>query len=251
MRCPFAEWIPWNPVAPDGRPTYFAGRNQPVAVVLHVMQGYQATARRWALNGHYGQSWHYSVARDGSIMQHLEHHHGGYHAGISAWKAQHYRPTWPLWRGPGQNVNTYTIGVEHEGFAGQPFAPEQARASRRLCGWLAEVLDIPMDTAHFPAHADIDLRDRPNDFNTPALRRDFYAFLFAPEELHMADAEMAGQITDLDERLAVLNDAVVIDRDLRRLANRGHPGNWKLHRLLRENGYESEMEYRGDYRDYA
>ncbi len=198
MRYPRAEWVPWKPAAPDGRPTYFAGQNRPTAVVLHVMQGYQSTVRRWAQRGHFGVSWHYSIARDGSIMQHLEHSDGGYHAGITAAKAAADPPTWELWRGPGQNVNTYTLGIEHEGFAGEPFAPAQAKVSRELCRWLARQLDIPMDEAHFPPHAAIDLRDRPNDFNTPALRREFYDFLFKPEEEPMD----AACIEELERRLS-------------------------------------------------
>ena len=197
MRYPLAEWIPWRPTSTDGRPTFYAGQNEPAAVVLHVMQGYQTTSRRWANAGHFGVSWHYSVARDGSIMQHLDHGDGGYHAGITAAKAASHPPTWPLWRGPSRNVNTYTIGIEHEGFAGEQFPLAQALASRKLCRWLARTLRIPMDEAHFPPHAAIDLRDRPNDFNTPALRRSYYDFLF--EEDQPMDTE---RLADIERRMA-------------------------------------------------
>src|SRR5690606_32660848 len=114
MRYPLAEWIPWQPRSPDGRPTFYAGTNRPVAVVLHTMQGFASTAREWATGGHFGQSWHYTVARDGSVYQHLEHHDGGYHAGITADQAMRRPPAWALWRGPAVNVNSYTIGIEHE-----------------------------------------------------------------------------------------------------------------------------------------
>ncbi len=191
MRYPHAEWVPWKPVSPDGRPTYYAGRNRPLAVVLHVMQGYQRTARRWAEAGHFGQSWHYSIGRDGSVMQHLDHEDGGYHAGITAFKERSYPPRWPLWKGPRINVNHYTIGIEHEGFAGEQFTLAQAMASRRLCRWLASVLDIPLDRDHFAPHAVIDTRDRAHDFNTPALRDDYYAMLFAEGEETMDNAARA------------------------------------------------------------
>ena len=197
MRCPFAEWVPWRPRSDSGRPTFYAGANRPAAVVLHIMQGYQRTARQWALEGHFGASWHYSIGRDGAVMQHLEHHDGGYHAGIAAAKAAAHPPPWRLWRGPAVNVNHYTIGVEHEGFAGIPFTPAQAETSRRLCRWLAAALDIPLDRDHFVAHADIDPRDRPNDFNTPPLRDAHYAFLFAEDP-------MDDRMQQLEERLARL-----------------------------------------------
>jgi hypothetical protein len=202
MRYPHAEWVPWRPLSPGGRPTFYAGTNQPVAVVLHVMQGYQQTARRWAESGHFGVSWHYSIGRDGRVMQHLDHGDGGYHAGISAARAAAFPPSWTLWRGAAENVNHYTVGVEHEGFAGEQFTLPQAQASRRLCRWLAAVLDIPMDLHHFPSHALIDLRDRPNDFNTPALRAEFYDFLFAEDPVEPM------KLQEIEVRLARLEGIV-------------------------------------------
>lgn len=175
---PGAEYVPWKYESPQG-PTYFKDANQPIAVVLHIAQGYATTARSWAVTGHYGASWHYTVARDGSVMQHLQHKHGGYHAGIPATAPT---PTWPLWKGHGVNVNTYTIGIEHEGFSGDGFTPQQRVASRNLCKWLADSLGIPFDRLHFPAHADIDLINRPNDFGPPAFREEFYGYLFEEED---------------------------------------------------------------------
>jgi len=201
MRYPHAEWVPWKPGSADGHPTFYAGQNRPAAVVLHVMQGYQRVARQWAESGMYPKSWHYSVARDGRVMQHLGHADGGYHAGITAAKALAHPPAWPLWRGPAVNVNHYTIGIEHEGFAGEQFTLVQAQASRRFCRWLARELGIPLDRDHFPAHAVIDPRDRPHDFNTPPLRDYFYAFLFAPEEDEPMTTEERARLERL-ERIA-------------------------------------------------
>lgn len=215
MRCSFAEWVPWKPAAPDGRPTYYAGQNRPSAVVLHVMQGYQRTARRWAESGHFGQSWHYSVGRDGSIMQHLDHADGGYHAGITAAKARAFPPTWALWRGAATNVNHYTIGIEHEGFAGEQFTLAQAAASRRLCHWLAGERAIPLDPDHFAPHAVIDLRDRAHDFNTPTLREDYYAFLFATEAT--MDPQTLAQLQERVDRLERIAGGHGIDHEGQRL----------------------------------
>ncbi len=190
-RCPFAEWAPWKYVSPNGQPTYYRDLNRPVAAVLHIMQGHLSTAREWARDGHFGASWHYSVGRDGTILQHLEHRDGGYHAGIAVFKAEQYPPRWALFKGAAINVNTYTIGIEHEGFAGQPWTDAQRASSKRLVHWLAELYGWPLDVAHFPPHADIDLRDRPDDFDTPPNRAAYYQFLFAQEEDEMTPQERA------------------------------------------------------------
>lgn len=87
LRYPNAEWVPWQ------RPgvAFWASGNQPVAVVLHIMAGYAHTARDWAAAGHDTASWHFTVARDGSVMQHLELTAGGFQAGIPATNPN---PTW-------------------------------------------------------------------------------------------------------------------------------------------------------------
>jgi hypothetical protein len=198
-RYPEAEWVPWRYLSDSGQPTYFKGINRPEAVVLHVMQGYMSTARQWAIVGHYGASWHFSVGRDGSVMQHLDFEDGGYHAGIGPTRPNGQptpEPTWALWKGWGPNVNTYTIGIEHEGFSGDGFTVEQQRASRDLCRWLAADLGVPYDRDHFPPHADIDLVNRANDFAPPDGREAHYQYMFeeesmTPEERAKLDAVYA------------------------------------------------------------
>lgn len=185
-RYPNAEWVPWGYPSKAGLPTYYKGQNRPMAVVLHRMQGYAGTARQWAGEAHYGASWHYTVAFDGKVMQHLGHADGGYHAGIvdSAPPA-----TWPLWKGRGLNVNHYTIGIECEGFAGGDWPELQLLALRDLCSWLAGDLGIPYSRMYFPPHADIDVVNRVNDFDTPERREKVYAFLFQEEEEDMSALE--------------------------------------------------------------
>lgn len=186
-RYPGAEWVPWRYLSDSGQPTYFRDANVPVATVLHVMQGYMSTARQWALTGHYGASWHFSVGRDGTVMQHLDFADGGYHAGIASPPAP--TPTWALWKGSGVNVNCYTIGIEHEGFSGEGFTPEQAAASRDLCRWLAAELGFPYDRDHFPPHADIDLINRPSDFAPLAGREEHYAYMFEGDSVTREEYE--------------------------------------------------------------
>lgn len=172
--------VPWKYVSPAGEATYFKGENRPVAVVLHRMQGWATTAHQWALSGHYGASWHYTVSLAGDIMQHLRHEDGGYHAGIGP---NAKTPTWPLWRGHGQNVNTYTIGIECEGFEGGDWPAAQLESLRWLCRKLSDELGIPYDREHFPAHAEIDVVNRVNDFDRPERRHIVYDYLFAEAEM--------------------------------------------------------------------
>ena len=213
MRYPEAEWLPWRAESPDGRPTFYAGVNRPLAVVLHTMQGFASTAREWAARGHFGQSWHYTVARDGRVYQHLEHDDGGYHAGITASHAAAHPPTWTLWRGPATNVNHYVIGIEHEGFAGAVLLDErQRRASRKLCHWLAATLAIPLDRAHFPAHAEIDVVNRVNDFDYPSAREWYYRYLL--EEPEMTRDEIAAIARDEARKLIEAED-IEVDARLR------------------------------------
>lgn len=202
-RYPKAIWAPWRYIGASGTPAYYKGMNRPEAVIVHVMQGWVPTVLDWASSGYPHASWHFSVGRNGQVYQHLDFEDGGYQAGITDEWAAAYPPTWRLWRGRGRNVNTYSLGIEHEGFAGEPFTEAQARASRDLCRWLASELGIPLDEDHFPPHAAIDVINRVNDFNTPALRRQFYQYLFE-EEGEVTKAELA----ELHKRIDDLADTV-------------------------------------------
>ena len=195
---PKAIWAPWKFIDnSNGAAAYYKGLNKPEAVVLHIMQGWMSTVLSWAETGYSKSSWHFSVARDGRVFQHLDFKDGGYHAGI-AWNAP--APTWPLWKGHGVNVNHYTIGIEHEGmYESGPMTDPQRAASRDLCRWLAKELGIPYDRDHFPPHADIDVVNRKNDFNTPRIRDAHYAFMFGAQT---EEDDMDQRIEELVIRLA-------------------------------------------------
>ena len=210
-RYPDAIWAPWKYLSPGGDAAYYFGQNRPVAVVLHVMQGWMTTVLSWTRLGYPHASWHFSVARDGRVYQHLDFADGGYHAGITDAQAASRPPLWRLWRGRGVNVNHYTIGVEHEGFAGEPFTPAQAAASRDLCRWLAAELGIPLDRDHFPPHAAIDTVNRVNDFNTPALREEHYQYLFEEDEMTPQEkaefSALQSEVADLRAVVALITRA--------------------------------------------
>lgn len=168
----------WGPLPP-----YYANLNNPIAVVLHIAAGWRRIAEDWAARGYSSASWHYFICLDGTILRQLGHEHGGYHAGISQVRdsgALNPEPAWPLWRGWNSNINLYTLGIEHEGFG--PFTEAQRKASIWLCKWLAQELGFPYSRAHFPAHADIALIDRPNDFGIRLDREAHYRFMFEEED---------------------------------------------------------------------
>lgn len=200
---PAAEQVPWGygPL-----PTYYRAMNAPTAVVLHRQQGWASTARQWANDGHFGASWHFTVALGGHVMQHLRFTDGGYHAGIGSSAPA---PTWPLWQGHGLNVNHYTIGIEAEGFVGWDWPEAQLAALKALCRWLADVLAIPYDRVWFPPHADIDVINRVNDFDTPE-RRDsiVFPYLFGatqtPEEDLPMTPEERAELNDVEDYLGGL-----------------------------------------------
>lgn len=86
----------------------------PQAVVNHVMQGYQRTMLDWARNGNAGKSAHFTVGRDGHIVQHVSIWDCAYHAGDVA------APSAAIYPRYGGNPNRWTIGVEQEGFSVNP-----------------------------------------------------------------------------------------------------------------------------------
>lgn len=221
-----AQWVPWKYLSPNGQPTYYRDQNRPVACVLHIMQGYLTTARTWALEGHFGASWHISNGRDGTVLQHLRWTDGGYHAGIPSWKAIDYPPTWPGYRGPDQNVNHYTIGLENEGFVGEPWPEKQLASLKRTCQAVARECGFAYNRANFPAHADIDLRDRPNDFDYPGNREVIYRYLFDGEEEEMSSAEyqrLVKAIFGTEARIDELEDNLPVEGRLARLESNDGP----------------------------
>jgi hypothetical protein len=194
---PGAEYVPWRPADDAGNPTYYAGLCEPDALVIHRLEGYATTARQWARDGHFGASWTWTVLgrsptdptgiNDGKVLQHLDLHDGGYHAGLSDAQAAAAPPTWPRWRGRwGGSINLYTLGVEAEGFSGQPLTEKQLIAIRSIAVWCARRFGWPWEPDRFPPHAEIDRWNRVNDFNTPELRHQLYDFMFR-EDLMGAD----------------------------------------------------------------
>lgn len=96
---------------------------RPIAVINHIMQGYQSTMVRWAQERPYrtAKSAHFTIGRDGRIVQHAP-------LNVPTWASGNVaEPTWRLMKydgGEPVNPNWYTVNIEHEGFSVDPVSYE-------------------------------------------------------------------------------------------------------------------------------
>ena len=120
------------------------GEITPRGVMSHVMQGWQATMVRWARERPRvtPKSAHFTIGRDGRVVQHVPIHRQAWHAGrLDPGEP----PRWSLLP-PGANPNDYAIGIEHEGFSGEPWPEPQVWATIRVHRWLfAELGLVPTE----------------------------------------------------------------------------------------------------------
>jgi N-acetyl-anhydromuramyl-L-alanine amidase AmpD len=71
------------------------------------------------LTGNSQASWHFSVLKDGRVIQ-------------------HYPTTAACWHAGGPVANNKFIGIEHEGRVGEALTPEQLASSVGLVRWIAQ-----------------------------------------------------------------------------------------------------------------
>lgn len=126
------------------------GGRAPIAVVIHVADGLN---NRGGTDAHFANptskvSAHYLVQRDGVIHQYVEERDTAQHAGTVV------RSRWPL-ISTGPNPNTFTIGIEHEGFDGDALTAAQEASSARLIREVCARHRIPVDALHVIPHHEI------------------------------------------------------------------------------------------------
>jgi hypothetical protein len=109
-------------------------------VVIHTMQGSYAGSISWFRNPSSRVSAHYSVrSSDGEISQSVSNSDTAWHAG-----------NW--------FYNTHSIGIEHEGYVGDPgrwYTEAMYQSSARLVRALCDRYSIPIDRAHIIGHYQI------------------------------------------------------------------------------------------------
>ncbi|SDJ96713.1 N-acetylmuramoyl-L-alanine amidase [Nonomuraea maritima] len=108
-------------------------------IVIHDTEGTYQGIPSMVRNPKY-VSWHYTIrSRDGHVAQHVRTNDIAWHAG-----------NW--------DVNTRSIGIEHEGYlakGGTWYTEAMYRASAKLVKYLAAKYDIPLDRAHILGHDNV------------------------------------------------------------------------------------------------
>jgi N-acetyl-anhydromuramyl-L-alanine amidase AmpD len=151
----------------------------PQSVVAHVAQGYFSGLLNIARSSEPGKSWHFSVGRDGEIAQHVSIWDPAYHAGV----VNSPQPmAAKLIAQYGQNPNTWSVGIEQEGFsvdpgygfdylydAAHPWPDAQRESVIRIHRWVWDscqwLKDLPpaATVARLLTHSMIDQRTRRQD----------------------------------------------------------------------------------------
>src|SRR5258708_16852944 len=106
-RYPLALWKPINV-------NYSKGGNVPRLHIVHIMQGTLAGTDAWFRDPISTVSAHFGVGKDGTVIQWVNTEDTAWHA-VAA--------------------NHKSIGVEHEGFSGEPLTHLQLQATAELFGW--------------------------------------------------------------------------------------------------------------------
>lgn len=130
-------------------PHFRQGRSgsTPVAVVVHIAEGSLKSVDGWFANPASKVSAHYCVGKRGEVHQYVVESNTAFHAGTLL------KPTAPLVIARGKaNPNTYTVGIEHEGAAGDAWTPEMYAASARLIAEVCRRWNIPIDSTHIIPH---------------------------------------------------------------------------------------------------
>jgi N-acetyl-anhydromuramyl-L-alanine amidase AmpD len=136
-------------------PNFSAGRQgmKPEAIVIHIMQGTLAGTDAWFQNKPTASnvSAHYGIGRNGQIHQYVYETDAAWHAGRKSANA----PFHLVQARPTVNPNNYTIGIEHEGGADDPWTDEVYAASAALIKEICHRWDIPVDAKFIIGHRDI------------------------------------------------------------------------------------------------
>lgn len=114
------------------------GPIQPIAIMSHIMQGHQRTMIDWARERPWltPKSAHFTIGKNGRIVQHVGIRNEAWHAGNVE------SPTWELLP-RGVNPNFLCVGIEHEGWTGQPWTSDMWEATLNVHEWVFKELDLP------------------------------------------------------------------------------------------------------------
>jgi len=134
---------------------FSVGRDMsPDIIVIHIMAGTAAGTEAWFDNPEAQVSSHYGITKTGEIHQYVKETDTAYHTGIHG--TDFARATAQVVKDrPNVNPNQYSIGIEHEGQAGDVWPDAMLRASRALVKQCAATWNIPLDRYHVVGHHEI------------------------------------------------------------------------------------------------
>jgi len=160
---PSIQWV--------GSPN-FNRRRQPddiTAVVIHsTANSNLQRVVEWFNNPNAQVSAHYTIGKDGKIVQHVKDSDRAWHAGQSVWKGRN-------------SVNDYGLGIELVNLndGRDPYPEAQHRANVALCAYLCHQYNIEVDD--IMGHVDICLppgrKSDPRGYDLSRLRREVAAIL--------------------------------------------------------------------------
>lgn len=145
---------------------------RPLAVMSHIMQGYQSTMIQWAKERppQTQKSAHFTISRSGRIVQHVAIDQAAWTAGYVntpvTWKL------YPRW----DNPNKHLVQIEHEGFSvppgygydyiyspSRPWPEAMVQASIRVHLWVFRELGLVPSEDTVIGHFMTDGKNRVND----------------------------------------------------------------------------------------
>jgi len=121
---------------------------KPEAIVIHIMEGTLQGTDAWFSSISSQVSSHYGIGKRGEIHQYVQEDAVAWHAGRVA------VPSWKLLK-EAVNPNIYTIGIEHEGYAGEVWTQEMKNSSADLIADICKRWNIPVDREHIIGHYEI------------------------------------------------------------------------------------------------
>lgn len=123
-------------------------------VIVHTCEGNYAGCWSWLTNSSSGVSAHYVVSENGhEISQLVRHRDRGWHIGAAYDCDRNDRVSCDL---NGVSSNSFTIGIEHAGYASQSSFPSgQIQAGAELACAISREHDIPLDEFHFVGHGQL------------------------------------------------------------------------------------------------
>ena len=143
-----------NIISKPASPANYGGNRHPIQlIVVHVESGSESGTISWFANPNAHVSAHYSVSKAGQVYSHVPENQVAWHAGLPApcvWNDQSKNPQ------PGVNPNSYSIGIENEGYDdGKPWPDAQVQSLGALVADICKRYNIPIDRNHIVGHHEI------------------------------------------------------------------------------------------------